>query len=523
MSETMQSAAPVPQLSPLSLIRALWKHKVLALAVTTLGTGATVGVVSRLPPVYTAVAVVLAESQKIPENFVPATVQTALEAQLDELKEQVLSRDRLWTLIETYDLYDLERQKLAKEEVIERMRRDITITLSRGWSTRGPGAFQVEYEASRPDVAAAVANQIGTFFITENLRQRTNEASETSKFLDEQLTSAEARLRDQESKLKEFKITYNGELPEQEAALLAAVNQSRAELLGVQEGLARAQQNKLILESSLTYAEENQRQRRQLLIDRAGMKENDSTPSLALVPTPPTRLEMAEEELSKLRTRYQDSHPEIQRLMYEVQKLRQEEAARTEVAVRAPADSAPRAATSAMSSPSAATPDDGSENGRIQDLRSQIAVMAQEIKALEDRRHHLLQDADDAQGRIRKLPVREQQLAVITRDYDTSKANYQSLLNKKLAADVATDMERWQKSQKLVMLDPARVPQKPTSPRRRLLDGAGALLSLAIGAGLGILLELRKNVILGEWELPADVLVLGRVPWMNLKNAAGEA
>ena len=524
MASNASSAALKPPFVPLSILRALWKHKLLTLCLTALGTGATVAIVSRLAPVYTAVAVILAESQKIPENFVPATVQTALESQLDELKEQVLSRDRLWSLVEQYRLYDAERRTLTKEEVIEKMRRDVTITLSRGWSTRGPGAFQVEYEAHKPDIAAAVANQIGMFFINENLRQRTNEASETSEFLNQHLTEAEARLRDQEDRLKQFKLLYNGELPEQEAALLSSVGQSRAELLGVQESLARAQQNKLILESSLAYARELQRQRQELRQQTAGIPNVLHAPAATPLALPPTPLQIAEEELDKLRARYQDSHPEVQRMVSEVQKLRQEEAARIAAAKRTQA-TAPTGQTEipALAAAAMGSPDDSVESNRIQDLGSQIAAVTQEIAALEQRRQRLAGEADDAQARIRKLPVHEQQLAVITRDYETSKANYQSLLNKKLAADVATDMERWQKSQKLVMLDPARVPQIPTRPRRHLLMAIGGLLSLALSAGLGMLLELRKNVLLGEWELPADVAILGRIPQMKLHSAGANA
>src|SRR5689334_21301479 len=165
MSGMLESMSRNPRFSPLSVTRALWKKKWFIVVLWLMGSGATVAVVASMAPVYMANAVVLVESQKIPENFVAATVQTALEAQLDTLKQQVLSRDRLWGLIQEFGLYGQERGRLIKEEVVQLMRRDINITLSRGWSTRGPGAFQVEYEARKPEVAAEVANRIGMFFI----------------------------------------------------------------------------------------------------------------------------------------------------------------------------------------------------------------------------------------------------------------------------------------------------------------------------------------------------------------------
>jgi uncharacterized protein involved in exopolysaccharide biosynthesis len=403
-------------------------------------------VVSKLPPLYTANAVILVESQKIPENFVPATVQTALEAQLDTLKHEVLSRDRLWGLVENFGLYKSERMKLTKEEILELMRRDINISLSRGWSAWGPGAFEVSYQTMNPETAAAVANQIGMFFINENLRERTAEAVETSKFLDDQLTAAEARLQDQEARLKEFKLSHNGELPEQETALLSAVSQSRTEVLGVHEALGRAQQNKLILESSLAYAQANLRDRREAARQRAEMTAAVSRQAAPAVqaeqlaqPAEPTALERAKNELGRLESRYFEPHPEVQRMRQEVARLEREEAAlrtstRTPQALSAGTSAA--AGPGGDSLPTRGTDDDfQAESDRIQDLGAQVAAVTREIRSLEERRERVLQEIAESQGRIRNLPVREQQMAVITRDYDTSKTNYHNLLNKKLAAD----------------------------------------------------------------------------------------
>jgi uncharacterized protein involved in exopolysaccharide biosynthesis len=116
------------------------------------------------------------------------------------------------------------------------------------------------------------------------------------------------------------------------------------------------------------------------------------------------------------------------------------------------------------------------------------------------------------------MPIREQQLAAITRDYDTSRKNYQSLLDKKLAADVATDMEKWQKAERFVMLDQAGIPERPVRPRRVVLGTAGSLLSLLMAGALAFLLEFKNNVILGEWELPAGTVIIGRLPRMQLEK-----
>lgn len=509
-SDPMQSG-----LNPRSILRALWKRKFLIAALWVAGSAATVAVVVNLRPVYSAEALILVESQKIPENFVAATVQTALEARLDQLKQQVLSHERLWSLIEEFNLYPKLRSTRTREEVLEAMRNDVTIKLEKGWSASRPGAFRVAYETAIPQTASEVANRIGRFFIDENLRERAVEAEGTSKFLDSQLAESKKNLQEQEARLKDFKQAYIGELPQQEGALLAALSQDKAELMGIQDALGRAQQNKLVLETSLAVAQDNlQRQQalaRQRLAEDAQRAEASSTEP---APAPQqTDLQRAQAQLRALRVRYEDKHPDVQRLLLEVRRLQEQQQAEgsgtAEQTGRAPAKSA-----AAPPPRTEAPPDDSA----IRSLRAQMNLAAREAEALEARRQRVIEDSADIQSRIQKLPIREQQLAAITRDYDTSKRNYQSLLDKKLAADVAADMERSQKAEQFVMLDPARVPEKPVRPRRVMLGGAGSILSLLVAGGLAFLLELKKNVLLGEWELPAGTVIIGRLPRMQMEK-----
>ena len=92
------------------------------------------------------------------------------------------------------------------------------------------------------------------------------------------------------------------------------------------------------------------------------------------------------------------------------------------------------------------------------------------------------------------------------------------MLDKKLAADEAADMERSEKAERFVMLDAARVPEKPVRPRRAMLGAAGSIFSLFLAGGLAFLLELKKNVLLGEWELPAGTAIIGRLPRMQMEK-----
>jgi hypothetical protein len=92
------------------------------------------------------------------------------------------------------------------------------------------------------------------------------------------------------------------------------------------------------------------------------------------------------------------------------------------------------------------------------------------------------------------------------------------LLDKKLAAGVATDMERSKKSERFNIVDSAQVPEKPFKPQRGILTSVGSITGLALGLLLGFGLEYRKHKLLGEWELPLGTIILGRVPVIQMSH-----
>jgi polysaccharide biosynthesis transport protein len=149
---------------------------------------------------------------------------------------------------------------------------------------------------------------------------------------------------------------------------------------------------------------------------------------------------------------------------------------------------------------------------RVEQLLAQKTLIDGEIVTRQAQRADVQRDIAGIQARLDQLPVREQEMAGVMRDYQISKANYQSLLDKKLAAEMAGDMERRQKSEHFSMLEPARTPEKPAQPDRLLLSIVAVFLSLVLAACFAIFREMRVGVLLGEWELPQGLLVVARLP-----------
>jgi len=161
----------------------LWKRKLLItllwIAVSLIG----FVIVYRLPAIYTAEALILVDSQKIPEKFVSSTVSTDLQDRIATISQQILSNTRLKKVIEDFDLYRDERKKYFEEEILEMMRKDISVKLERGWTNNRPGAFRVGYQGSNPSVVAQVTTRLATLYIDENLKTREVQAEGTSDFI----------------------------------------------------------------------------------------------------------------------------------------------------------------------------------------------------------------------------------------------------------------------------------------------------------------------------------------------------
>jgi capsular polysaccharide biosynthesis protein len=105
------------------------------------------------------------------------------------------------------------------------------------------------------------------------------------------------------------------------------------------------------------------------------------------------------------------------------------------------------------------------------------------------------------QKRVENTPKREQELLSLRRDYQNIQNSYDSLLARKLEADIAVNMERKQKGEQFRIIDPARVPQKPVSPDMNKLLLFATAAGLGFGGGIAFLLEYLKT----SFHKPVDI------------------
>ena len=164
--------------------------------------------------------------------------------------------------------------------------------------------FQISFTAADPQVAHQVTSRLATLFIEQNLKTRSEQATTTTTFLHEQLEITKNKLAAQEERLRDFKMQYLGELPEQQQGNVGILAGLETQLDNVMSTRNQAQQQRLYLESLL-----NQHRRTGRRVPVAGVS------SSGQIVTP---LEAALNDLNRLQaerrtllTSYTSQHPDV--------------------------------------------------------------------------------------------------------------------------------------------------------------------------------------------------------------------
>lgn len=492
------------QVSPEHYLRLILHRKWLVLGTFVLVSAATYIVSSRLPNIYTSSTLILVDPQKVPESYVRSTVTGDLRNRLGTLQQQILSATRLQKIIDTLNLYPTQRKTMAREDVIAMMQKDVSVSIVSNYGgSQDLEAFRIGFRGTEARLVAQVANDLATQFIDENLKAREQQSSGTTEFLQNQLQESKKVLEDQESKLKEFKLKHLGEMPEQQSANLQILGQLQSQLQLESEALARAEQQRSTIQVLMPQAAP--------VVDLDDPDSQSSPAAAAVAKAAPQEspLVALKARLTALQQRYGEQHPDIRKLKLQIadEEVKQAavSAAAATVAATAPSEPKPDAAQARR----VPAPPPSYSNPVLQ---SQLKAAGDEILKHQAEQRRLSKQIAVYQAKLEAIPVREQEVTSLVRDYEISKAHYSQLLDKGLSAETATQLEIRQKGEKFSILDPAQPAERPTSPNRDLINMAGSLA----GLGLGLLLALVTDVLGVSITAPRQITEAFGIPVLEV-------
>lgn len=435
---------------------ALWRRKALVGAIAAAVFAVGAAVVMTRPSMYEATSVVRVEPQRPGEEMVQRTVSELIEQRLLTVRQELMARPVLQKAIEEMNLYPELVSKKGMEAAVSQMRKDLSVKVE------GENAFELTYANHDPQVAAQVANRLPALFAEETLKLRQAQASRATQLFTEEMDSLAKSVSTWERRIAQFKVDHMGELPEQMEMNMRALERISHDLQTKSEELRVAENRRSDLARARNAAD-----------SEAG------------------RLEAAENGLTRslvaARTQWTEDHPEVKRLQSELENM---------------------------------TSKRKDAEGRLVAERQERARAADLISAIQAEIAGMHKQAETFQKRLENTPRWAHELGVMNRDYEIARTKYQSVVSRKVEAELAEELEAKTSKSLFNVISPAGVPGVPARPDR--FGGLMISLLIALGVGVltGVIIEMRDDSIRDGHEVRERLTlpVLAVVPNMQGKT-----
>ncbi len=432
-------------------LSAVWRRRwKLILGVLAIVTVPSISAVLALPDVYEADATVMPSADFIqPGNG----VGTAGASEFESVTEHVLSRDRLSALIRQYGLYPNSRND--PQSAAGAMRKDILIEPLQAQQPGGnalPYAFKVIYRGGNPEKVAAIANSLAAAYQSVGREMQNRAFSNAADTLKSRLELVRKKLDGQQKLIDRYQAKHQGELPDQQAANLAAMQR---------------------LDSRLR---DNDARQLRLMESRAELLREHGDSGQ-------TSLQQMEQRLAELRLSYTDKYPEVVSLKQKITSLKAHQASgRTAAGKQTDVDP------------------------ELSRVNSQIAALQREEMRLRSRINTYQQHLDDA-------PMAGQRLTSLTQGYRETSDLYASLIKDYEQARLAYATSG-QGGLRFHVLEAAMVPSTVSGPGRLRLLVICLVLGLGL-SGLAAMLSEQLDTSfhsLDELQAFTSLPVLAAVP-----------
>jgi polysaccharide chain length determinant protein (PEP-CTERM system associated) len=405
----------------------------------------------------------------------------------------VLSRTSLEKIIIDEKLYKEDREKLAMEDVVAKMRLKIDITPSKKGDT-----FSITFLGLNPKEVVRVANSLAARFVEENVKYREERATETSAYTKSELEMAKDMLDKKEAIMRDYKLKYYNEMADQRAS-----NTER--LISLQDQYQKRQGSIQDLERTSILIRDQAALRKQVLenshVGTVQMPTADK--QSARLETDKEKRARLQSELHGLQGRYTEEHPKIKSLKKKITYLQ------SEVSVEGQANQA---------SPKAGRKTEEQLDQTLFDLQAQLTNISLSVKKMEKEKEEIEILIKQYEQWIANAPAREAEWSALTREYSQLKMHYDAIVGQDLQAGSALNLERKQKGSQFKVVDPAQQPVKPIKPDFIKMMAIFLAVGCGLGGGVALGLEMLDTSFrdAGQLEEVSGLEVICSVPRLAL-------
>lgn len=359
---------------------------------------------------------------------------------------------------------------LFPDQIVNRMRRNTVFEASTGRDRAT--IFNISFEASDPQTAAAVVNAYVTRVLDENVQLRTGRAEDTMDFFDGEVERLGSELAAQSQRILDFTNANIDSLPD-----------TMRFRMGEQADL-RTERTRMLREIS-SIGEERERL---LLVFNATGGVGDR--NLDTRSEEERDLAAAQLELDEALAVLSEQHPRVRTLRARIGTLERRVAAMA------------------------------GSNDEVDPVQRRESILDIQLRELDGRKARLETEIAEVEAELEELertieatPGNSVLLESLERDYAAIERQYELAIRRQSEAATGERIEALSKGERILILNQPVVPRNPSSPNRQLYSLAGIVLGLGAGAGVVLLLELLNKSIRRPVEMTRS---LGIVPLATL-------
>ncbi|MFM2355788.1 MAG: hypothetical protein RLZZ528_1524, partial [Pseudomonadota bacterium] len=382
--------------------------------ISAIVSAASIAAAFLLPATYGASTVLLVEAPQIPGAMAVPTVQLGPMETLQVIEQRLMTRANLIDIAKRMKAFpDIE--KMTPDDIVQRMR-DSTLIQKRAGQNQAT-VMQINFQASRADVTAAVVNEYVTLILRENVTIRTERAGQTLEFFEQEVDRLGVALDEMSQKILDFQNANKDALPN---TLQFRLNQQT----GIQQQMTQIDQNVANLK--------DQKERLIQVFQSTGQVSTSGN-----VQQTPDQIKLAQlqDQLSQALAVFAPTNPKVR--MLQAQVAQQESVVRSQLAVAAPAQDS--------------NPAQSMLDIQVADIDSQIAVLMDQRAKLETQLADLTASIDLTAGNQITLDA-------LTRDYQNIQGQYNNATQRLAQAATGERIELLSKGERITVVDAATVP-----------------------------------------------------------------
>lgn len=456
---------------------------------TTIGSALGISIAMTLPATYESQAVLIVESEQIPDELAASTVRTSESEALQIIRQRILSREVLLDLANSLDIYD-GRDDMSADRKVADLRQRITINTQGGAGRRGARdatIVRVGFAAPSARLAADTANELVTLILQENVDMRTAVARQTLDFFVQETERLEQDLDTVSGQILSFKEENLQSLPD-------SLDFRRNQQNQLIERLSRLERDQVALQ--------DRRAQLVILFETTGRTEFNANrrPSVSRQVLRPEEVELNDlrAEYARLSAVLSENNPRMQVLQNQI-----------------------RAAEAAVAGLPEQTPAD-QENDEVRSVEMslfdiQLADIDAQIAYIDEQKAEVQTRLDALSETIAATPGNAVTLASLERTYENLQRQYNEAVSNRARAETGSIIESLSRGQRITAVEQAVAPERPSSPNRPMIATAGMAAGFGLGLAIFVLLELLNRAIRRPQDLQnaLGIDAFGTVPYMT--------